>query len=349
MTYRCDACGRQWDFPVQLCIFCNEPVSKVDIAKFTVEGTTQVFVPSDGHPVTPYYILLLKDSDGSFAFQKTFAHYDIGDAIYVKGSKDKASTIGVVGTGVTGKGIVEVALKTGSMVILKSRSEESLEGAIEIISKNLSKAMEPEDLESALGRITATTRYECLAAADLVVESVTEDLRIKREIFRELDCVCSPHVVLASNTSSFLISEIAKDLKCPERVVGMHFFNPIPKMKLVEIAKAEKTSDEVLKKADEFAAKFNKVSVCVKDTAGFIVNRMLFIMINEAFRMLEEGVASVEEIDKAMKMGANHPMGPFELADLIGRDLCLEIIENLNASFGGNRFEPSSILRRFKD
>ncbi len=345
MKYRCDSCGREWDYPVKTCIFCNKPISIVDVSKYTVEGITQVFVPSDNHPVTPYYIMLLKDSNRSYKFQKTFEHHEIGDIIYTKGKKEGEYTIGVIGTGVTGKGIVEVVAKAGDKVILKSRSEKSLEKAMDIVSRNLSKGIEPEELEITLSKIMATTQYEPLANADLIVESVIEDLDAKRKIFQKLDSICNPDIILASNTSSLLISKIAEDVKHPERVVGMHFFNPIPKMKLVEIIRTEKTSDNVLKKTHEFARRFNKISINAKDAPGFIVNRLLFIMINEACHMLDERVASVKDIDKAMKLGANHPMGPFELADLIGLNLCLEIIENLNISFGGDKFEPSDTLK----
>lgn len=345
MKYRCDSCAKEWDYPVKYCIFCGKLISKIDITKYTVEGITQVFVPSDNHPVTPYYVMLLEDSNGSYKFQKTFKYHNIGDTIYVKGDEEEEYAIGVIGTGVTGKGIIEVAARTGNKVIFKSRSEKSLEKAMDRVSKNLSKRMEPEELDIALDRIITTTRYESLANADLIIESVIEDLQVKKEIFRKLDSICSPDTILASNTSSLLISKIAEDMKHPERVIGMHFFNPVPKMKLVEVIKGEKTSEDTLKKAHEFATKFNKISVDVNDTPGFIVNRVLFIMINEAGHMIDEGIANIEDIDKAMKMGANYPMGPFGLADMIGLDLCLKIIENLNASFDGNKFEPSITLR----
>ena len=284
--------------------------------------------------------MLLKDTNGSYKCQKTFEHHNIEDVICVKGKKEEKYTIGVIGTGLTGKGIVEVAVKTGNRVIFKSRSEKTLEKAIETISKNLSKGMELEEFEFALSRITTTTHYEPLVNADLIIESVVENLQVKKEIFHLLDSLCSPDMILASNTSSLSISDIAEDLEHPERVIGMHFFNPILKMKLVEIIKGEKTSEDSLKKAHEFVAKFNKVSV-----DGFTVNRLLFIMINEACHMLDERVANVEDIDKAMKLGANHPMGPFELSDSIGLDICLEIIENFNTSFGGNTFKPSTTLK----
>jgi len=346
MKYKCDSCGREWDYPIKTCIFCGKPVSKIDITKYTIEGITQVFVPSDDHPVAPYYVLLLKDSNGSYKFQKTFERYNTGDIVYTKGKKDEGYTIGVIGTGITGKGIVEVAAKAGNKVIIKSRNEKSLKKAVEKISKNLSKGMELEELEVTLNRIMATTQYEDLSDADLIVESVIEDLDVKRKIFQKLDSICNLDTILATNTSSLLVSKIAEDVKHPERVIGMHFFNPIPKMKLVEIIETDKTSDNVLKQTYEFAMRFNKIPIIVKDSPGFIVNRLLFIMINEACHMLDERVASVEEIDKAMKLGANHPMGPFELADLIGLDLCAEIIENLNDLTGGNKFTISNSLQK---
>lgn len=347
MKYKCNSCGREWDYPIKNCIFCKKPVSKVtNLEKYIVEGITQVFIPSEDHPITPYYVLLLKNvEDGSYRFYKTFESYKIGDNICL-GKKEEERIIGVIGTGVTGKGIVEVALRSGNKVILKSRSKKALKEAMETITRNLTKYMEPKEVENAVSRIVGTTSYEALAKADLVIETVVEDLNIKKKIFQKLDTICNPKTILASNTSSLSISELAEGLKHPERVIGMHFFNPIPKMKLVEIIKTDKTSPQILKRAHEFAIQFNKIAVEVKDSPGFIVNRLLFIMINEACHMLEEGVAGVDDIDKAMKLGANHPMGPFELADLIGLDLCLEIINNLRQSLDEKKFYPSKILEK---
>ncbi|MGD0952889.1 MAG: 3-hydroxyacyl-CoA dehydrogenase family protein [Methanotrichaceae archaeon] len=343
MKYCCEDCGREWDYPIGSCIFCDGAVSKVDIGRYTVEEITQACVPSEDHPIIPYYVMLLKDVDDSYKFQKTFQHHNIGDVIHTKGEQKRVCTIGVIGTGVTGRGIAEVAIRTGNKVILKSRSNAALENALAAISKNLRKSMSPEEAQAMLNNIITTTDYEPFARSDFVIESVVEDLQIKRDIFKILDSICDPKVVLASNTSSLRISQIAEEH--PTRIAGLHFFNPITRMQLVEVVKGEKTSVEVLNKCVEIAKMLNKVPILVKDTPGFVVNRLLFAMINEACHLLEEETSQIEDIDKAMKLGANYPMGPFELADLIGLDLCLEIIENLHEASGGRQFDPSKLLR----
>lgn len=345
MGYKCNLCGVEWDYPVENCIFCNNTLSKTDNDQYIVEGLTQVFVPSADHPVTPYFVILLKDSNGSYKFHKTFQKYNIGDTILLPSNGEKRYTIGVIGTGITGKGIVEIAVKTGNKVILKSRNEESLEKALNVISRNLSKELEPDKLKVFLNKITPTTIYEPLTKANLIIESVVEDLEVKKNIFQKLDSICEPGIILASNTSTLPISKIAEGLKYPERVVGIHFFNPIPKMKLVELIKGNDTSEDTIKRAYEFASMLNKTTVNVLDISGFIVNRLLFLMINEACYMLEIGVARVEDIDKAMKMGANHPMGPFELADFIGIDLCLSILKILYNELKSNRYKPANVLQ----
>lgn len=252
--------------------------------------------------------------------------------------------IGVIGTGVTGKGLVELALKTGCSVILKSRRESTLDNAMTVISGRLSKIMDPEELQNTLSNVETTTKFESLSQADIIIESVVEDLHIKRDLFQKLELICNEDTVLASNTSSLLISKIATYLQYPNRMVGLHFFNPIPKMKLVEIIKGDKTSNEVIEKSRDIAIKLNKTPIVVNDSPGFIVNRLLFSMINEACCLLEDGIASVEDIDTAMKLGTRHPMGPFELADLIGIDLCAEISMNLDKSFDEDKFKCSNLL-----
>jgi 3-hydroxybutyryl-CoA dehydrogenase len=349
MKYSCQECGREWDYPVLVCVFCGGVVSKVDISCYVVDEVITVNVPSEDHPLIPYYILMLKDSDGSYHFQKTFQRHNIGDIVNVCRSLQKTYTIGIVGTGITGKGIAEVALLSGSRIVWKSRSGSALINAIEALSKKLSKRMSPEEAESILENIITTTEWGPLSVSDYVIESITEDLPIKRDAFRILDQICPPHVVLATNTSSLQISRISEGLLHPERVAGLHFFNPIARMQLVEIVRGKKTADETIEKCRALVASLNKVDVVVADTPGFIVNRLLFVMINTACHMLDEGVAEVEDIDRAMKLGANYPMGPFELADLIGLDLCLEIIKNLHDSSHGKEYEASHFLEKLVD
>jgi 3-hydroxybutyryl-CoA dehydrogenase len=349
MKYQCEFCRKEWDYPVGICIFCGHPVSNVDMGSYEVQSITQVLVPSEDHPITPYYVMLLKDSDGSYKFQKTFQNHEIGEIINHQKELIGECIVGVVGTGLTGRGIVEVAAKAGNKVILQGRSQGSLRKAIDSVSKSLSKSMSPEENQNIVNNIILTQDFELFKKSRIIIESIVEDVHIKREVFKKLDSICSEDVILASNTSSLSISKIAEGLNHPERVLGLHFFNPIPKMKLVEIIKGKQTSEEALERSRQFVKRLNKDPVIVEDTSGFIVNRILFIMINEACHMVDNGVAKVEDIDKAMKLGANYPMGPFELADLIGLDLCLEIIENLNKSSRGKEFEPSKILKNLVD
>lgn len=344
MRYKCTSCGSEWDYPFEACIFCSNSLTAIDDGEYVVEGITQVFTPSEDHPITPYFVALLRSSDGSRRFLKTFHKYNIGDNVITSAENGMGCTIGVIGTGVTGKGLVELAIMTGNRVILKSRTQESLDAAIKFISKKLSIKMEPDKIENALRRITATTDYDSLEEADLIIESVIEDIEVKRNIFRELDSICGQYTVLASNTSTLPISKIAEGLHHPERVLGMHFFNPIPRMMLLELIVGRDTSDETLRRAHEFAANLNKTAVEVKDISGFVVNRLLFLMINEACRMLDAGIASIEDIDKAMKLGANHPMGPFQLADFIGIDLCLSILEIMHDELKNDSYKPANIL-----
>lgn len=323
-------CGREWDYPVSNCIFCGGMVDKIDARECVIDDVVQVSIPTEDHPIVPYYIMLLKGPNGSYEFKKTFQDHRIGDTMHLVSERYEKCTIGIIGTGITGRGIAEVALRTGNSIILKSRSGGALENTRDKLSKNLYKSLNIEESQILLDNMATTTDYSSLAKADFIIESVVEDLEVKRNIFRILDSICDPEVVLSTNTSSLSISRIADGLRYPERVVGLHFFNPITRMQLIEIIKGDKTSDDTLSKSAEIAKMLNKTSILAKDTPGFVVNRLLFTLINEACYMLDEGTSSVEEIDKAMKLGANHPMGPFELADLIGLDLCEEIIENLH-------------------
>ena len=346
MKYRCEGCKREWDYPVETCIFCNCIVKKIISNEYIVEDAVEVSVATEDHPIAPYHVMLLKDQEGFRRFKKSFERPRIGDKVIDDAQETSGRyTIGIVGTGTTGRGIAEVALKTGHSVILKGRSRTSLKNALNSLSRGLSKSMPSEETQMAIKKIVTTTDLEPLAQSDFIIESVVEDLGIKRDIFRKLDTICSCEVVLASNTSSLKISSISEGLTHPERVAGLHFFNPITRMRLIEIIKAENTSEDVLKKCTLLAARLNKESVIVKDSPGFIVNRLIFAMINEACHTLEEGIAEVEDIDKAMKLGANYPMGPFELADLIGLDLTLEILQNLHAASDSTKFQPSYVLK----
>jgi len=237
--------------------------------------------------------------------------------------------IGVVGAGTMGNGIALVAAQIGCEVIMRDIKDEFVERGMKGIDKFLSKSVEKGKLEAAqkeaiLGRITGTTDMSMMKDADYVIEVVIEDLDLKKSVFKELDEVCRPEVIIASNTSSMSITEIAAATKRPDKICGMHFFNPVPIMRLVEVIRGHLTSDETAATALDLAKKMGKTPVEVKkDTPGFIVNRIMLPHMLEAIKIVEEGIASVEDVDTAVKMGLNYPMGPFELMDLSGIDIAL--------------------------
>ena len=257
----------------------------------------------------------------------------------------------VIGTGTMGSGIVQAFAQAGVPVLMKSRSEASNQKAVAKITKSLAKLVEKgkvteEYKNSVLGNITTTAEYSDLADCDLIIEAAVETMELKRELFAQLDQICKPEAILASNTSSLSITEIAGCTSRPEQVIGMHFFNPAPVMKLVELIKGQRTSDEVADKIKALAESIGKVPVMVNEAPGFVVNRVLIPMVNEAVGILADGVATKEEIDEAMKLGANHPMGPLALGDLIGLDVCLAIMEVLHREYGDDKYRPHPLLRK---
>lgn len=258
----------------------------------------------------------------------------------------------VLGAGTMGAGIVQAFAQKGCEVIVRDIKDEFVDRGIAGITKGLEKQvakgkMTEEDKEAILSRISGTTDMNLAADCDLVVEAAIENMKIKKEIFAELDGICKPETILASNTSSLSITEVASATKRPEKVIGMHFFNPAPIMKLVEIIRGIATSQETFDAVKELSVAIGKEPVEVAEAPGFVVNRILIPMINEASFILQEGIASVEDIDTAMKYGANHPMGPLALGDLIGLDVCLAIMDVLFTETGDNKYRASSILRKY--
>ena len=258
----------------------------------------------------------------------------------------------VLGAGTMGAGIVQAFAQKGYEVIVRDIKDEFVERGLTGINKNLSKLvskgkMTEETKEDILSRISGTTDMNLAADCDLVVEAAIENMKIKKEIFAELDKICKPETILASNTSSLSITEVASATGRPEKVIGMHFFNPAPVMKLVEIIRGMATSQETFDAVKELSLAIGKEPVEVAEAPGFVVNRILIPMINEASFILQEGIASVEDIDTAMKFGANHPMGPLALGDLIGLDVCLAIMDVLYNETGDNKYRASSTLRKY--
>ena len=256
----------------------------------------------------------------------------------------------VIGAGTMGNGIAQVMAMSGRDVQLVDVSEPALERAVATIGKSLGKLEEKGKVEAgtkdaALARIQPVTDLGVVGDAEIVVEAVVENLEIKQSIFTKLADTCSDDAILASNTSSISITELASKIKSPERVIGMHFMNPVPIMKLVEVVRGVQTSDACVKSVDELSTALGKIPVTCNDYPGFISNRVLMPMINEAVYCLMEGVATKEAIDEIMKLGMAHPMGPLTLADLIGLDVCLHIMEVLHTGLGDSKYRPCPLLR----
>lgn len=255
----------------------------------------------------------------------------------------------VLGAGTMGAGIAQVAAQSGLKVILRDIKEEFVGNGIKGIDKNLAKMvekgkMEAADKEAVMSRIVGTVNMEDARDCDVVIEAAVEVMEIKKSIFKELDAVCKPECILASNTSALSITEIAAATGRDDRVIGMHFFNPVPAMKLVELIRGASTSQDTFDVIKELSLKLGKVPVEVNEAPGFVVNRLLIPMLNEGMYALMEGVASAEDIDTSMRFGAGHPMGPLALADMIGLDICLKIMETLYKEFGDTKYRPCPLL-----
>lgn len=261
-------------------------------------------------------------------------------------------TFGVIGSGQMGNGITQVAATSGLSVIMNDISQEFVDRGMNTISKNLDRAVEKgkmtaEEKQAILSRIKPSISIGDMAAADFVVEAATENEKIKFQIFKTLDETCRPDAILATNTSSIPIGRIAAQTKRPDKLIGMHFMNPVPVMKLVEIIRGIATSDETFQMTWDLSIRFGKTPAVANDYPGFIANRILLPMINEAVYCLYHGVGKREDIDTVMKLGMNHPMGPLALADLIGLDTCLAIMETLYNGFKDSKYRPCPLLVKY--
>lgn len=260
--------------------------------------------------------------------------------------------VGVVGAGTMGRGIVQVIAQSGYEVIMRDLSEKVLADAVGSIQKALSKLVEKgkmaeEELTSVLCNITTTTSVDLLKDCDIIIEAASENMETKKKILKELDDICLEGTILATNTSSLSITELASATRRPSKVIGMHFFNPVPVMKLVEVITGIATADEVKNEVIGLSINVGKTPIEVKEAPGFVVNRILVPMINEAVGVFADGIATAKDIDEAMKLGANHPIGPLALGDLIGLDVCLAIMEVLYQEFADTKYRPHPLLRKY--
>jgi len=262
------------------------------------------------------------------------------------------SIVGVVGAGQMGRGIAQLVATGGHRVILYDFDPQALEKSLHQITRGLNKAVKREKLtewvrEKTLKNIKISNHFEDLAESRLIIEAVPEKEEIKIEVFEALDEICPEEVCFASNTSSLPITRLASVTHRPERFIGLHFMNPAPVMKLVEIIRGWRTSDETFQQAKDFVEKLGKTTITSKDYPGFILNRLLVPMINEAVFALSEGIGTAEEIDNALKLGGGHPMGPLALADMVGLDVCLDVMEILYAEFSDSKYRPAPLLRKY--
>ena len=262
--------------------------------------------------------------------------------------------VGVLGAGTMGNGIAQVFAQNGHSVVLRDLDQSILERALGNIGKSLAKLHEKgklsaEDRDATLGRLETATSLEALAGCGLLVEAIVENLQVKLETFRELDRLTAPSAILASNTSSISITKLAAATRRPDKVIGMHFMNPVPLMQLVEVIRGQATSDETTATVMELSRALGKTPVEVNDFPGFVANRVLMPMINEAIFAVFEGVATPEAVDQVMKLGMNHPMGPLTLADFIGLDVCLAILNVLHEGLGDPKYRPCPLLKRMVD
>lgn len=345
ITRACPTCGKRYSYAVETCTFCRAPLVETETGGGEVVAVTEVNAPSLGHEDVPYWCALVARPQGGFAIVKRDLPTLVGDHITFGASEDAATyTIGVVGSGVMARGLVELFLGRGQRVAWTGRSLERLGKARDKVADRLARVMDEEQLAAALSRIELSESLTVFAGCDLVIEAIVEEVEPKLALLKELEAVVTPECIIATNTSSLPLDVLATALDQPGRFGGMHFFNPPTRMRLVEVVRAPQTTDATDEFLNELSVNLGKIPVRVANGPGFVVNRVLMPLLNEAVRALEDGVAPPEDIDEAVRLGLNHPMGPLALADLIGLDVVVSIMDDLHTRLGDEAYAPRPAL-----
>lgn len=343
----CPSCGARYSYELERCTFCDTELVDTESESGVVLAVTEVSVPSVGHEDTPYWCALLEANDGGTLIVKLGRSVSVGQHVTV-GVPDEAERIvvGVLGTGIMGKGLVELLLSCGYDVVWVARSQASMDGAREKLTERLSRVMDEGELFERYRHLDAGIDMSALKCCDLVIEAIVEELEAKKAWLRTAEKAMRSDAVLATNTSGLPLDELACALEHPERFGCLHFFNPATRMRLVEVSVPDTTSAATLERLEAFSRALGKVPVTVSPRPAFVVNRVLMPLINEAVRSLEEKAAPAEQIDEAIRLGLNHPMGPLELADLIGIDVIVDIMDNLVSRTQDANYAPRPMLRQ---
>lgn len=342
----CTGCARVYPYDVPTCAVCGSDLVERSAESAVVLAVTRVDAPSIGHEEVPYWTALARTDLGDEVLVKLDAPVAVGERLGLgRTETGPLAVAGVLGGGVMGRGLVELLLSRGHEVIWFGRSIERLEAARGRVLDRLLRVMNEADVDAAAERLTLADDPAALAPSDIVIEAVAEELPAKIEVLRAVEPHLRPDAVVATNTSGLSLEDLAAALAHPERFGGLHFFNPPNRMRLVETAVPSATNDATSAFLDAFAVSLGKVPVRVAAKPAFVVNRVLMPLLNEAVRTLEEGVAPAESIDEAIRLGLNHPMGPLALADLIGLDVVIEIMDNLAERTGDETYEPRPMLR----
>ena len=342
----CEDCGGRLPEGVAMCLTCRCAVGECEPERGRVLAATEVWVPSVGHEDVPYWCALVETPEGATVVHKSETEVAEGDEVPLAAFEAaEALTVGVVGSGVMGRGLVELLLTKGHDVVWTGRSQERLERASEKVADRLGRIMDEDQVTAAMRRLTPSQDKVALRDCDVVIEAVVEDLGEKSAALQDAEEHMSDEAVLCTNTSSLPIDDLSLGLRRPARFGGLHFFNPPTRMRLVETSVGERSDEATSRFLDAFAAGLGKVPVRVAAAPGFVVNRCLMPLLNEAVRAFEDEVASAADIDEAVRLGLNHPMGPLALADLIGLDVVVSIMEDLSSRLDDPGYEPRPTLR----